>query len=48
MSKTIAREEYITICNNIFELLMSGVSEDAQVIVDLQEAAKALEEEYGF
>lgn len=48
MNKTIAREEYVTICNNIFELLMSGVSENASAIIDLQKAAETLEEEYGF
>lgn len=42
------REEYTRICNNIFELLMSGVSEDAPVIIDLREMAAAIEEEFGF
>lgn len=46
MTTTMAREEYTKICDNIFDLLMSGVSEDAPVIVDLREAAQQLEEEY--
>ena len=46
--KNIMREEYTRICENIFELLMSGVSENAPVIVDLRETAAALEEEFRF
>ena len=41
------REEYTRICENIFELLMSGVSEDAPVIIDLRETAATLEEQLG-
>lgn len=43
----IMREEYTRICENIFELLMSGVSENASVIVDLRETAATLEEQLG-
>ena len=46
MTRTIAREIYVNICNNIWELIKNGVSEDAPVIVDLRAAAEALDEEY--
>lgn len=45
--KNIMREEYAHICDEIFRLLMSGVSEDAPVIIDLREAATTLEEQLG-
>lgn len=33
------REEYTDVCNEIFNLLMRGVSEDAPEIVSLRELA---------
>lgn len=47
MTTTMAREEYVRICNMMFDLKMNGVSENAPVMVDLKEAAEQLEREYG-
>ena len=47
MTTTMAREEYVRICNDIFDLMMDGVSEDAPVMIDLKEAAQQLADEYG-
>ena len=47
MKKEMMREEYTRICESIFDLLMSGISETAPVIVDLREAATQLAEELG-